>query len=205
MRTFRFVSLLSIAACLLVTGCDDSKNPLSDPQTSKADERLVGVWRGRNEDGDLIYYHVGRVSDKLPQGVMWAVCVKHKDGRVEPPGQWLIFPTTLGGKTYLSVTEGTEQRVKLWEEKGWQPKADDYYFVLKYQIDGGKLSLWQMDRDAKERAIKGGKIKGVVERKKNQFVGRIAFTDTTENVARFVAGAGDGLFPKEWLRLERVK
>jgi hypothetical protein len=38
--------ILSVSAlCLLLAGCDDSKNPLSDPQTSEPDERLAGVWR----------------------------------------------------------------------------------------------------------------------------------------------------------------
>jgi hypothetical protein len=33
----------------------------------------------------------------------------------------------------------------------------------------------------------------------------VLFTDTTENLAKFVAEAGDGLFSKDALRLERVK
>ena len=39
MRKFAF---LGVAVYLLISGCDDSKNPLSDPKTSKADEQLVG-------------------------------------------------------------------------------------------------------------------------------------------------------------------
>jgi hypothetical protein len=44
--------LIGVAVCLCASGCD-SKNPLSDPQTSKADERLVGEWLNRGADGDV--------------------------------------------------------------------------------------------------------------------------------------------------------
>ena len=70
--------------------------------------------------------------------------------------------------------------------------------------DVGQACRWGMDGDAKRQAIEGGKIKGVIEEREHHG-SRIAFTDTTEDVARFVAGAGDGLFSKDVLRLERVK
>jgi hypothetical protein len=70
--------------------------------------------------------------------------------------------------------------------------------------EGDALLLWGMDGDAKRQAIEGGKIKGVIEEREHHG-SRVEFTDTTENVARFVAGAGDGLFSKDVLRLERVK
>ncbi len=49
--------LLGVAVCLGTAGCD-SDNPLSDPQTSKADERLAGIWREPHGDVDF-YYHIG--------------------------------------------------------------------------------------------------------------------------------------------------
>ena len=63
--------LLAAVLCLFASGCADSKNPLSDPQTSRTDERLAGVWRGQwkgipaglrtdtSKDGGLIYLHAG--------------------------------------------------------------------------------------------------------------------------------------------------
>jgi hypothetical protein len=59
---------------------------------------------------------------------------------------------------------------------------------------------WLTDREAKEKAIKAGKIKGVIEPKKPP-----VFTVSTEEVARFVAGAGDSLFnTKDSVQFERV-
>jgi hypothetical protein len=192
------VSIVIPVVCLSLTGCDDSKTPLSDPQTSKPDGRLDGVWRLRGEDGQVTYYHIGRADEKLPQGVMRAVGVTHRERRVEPPAEFLMFPTVLGNKTYLNMTEGKEQQTKLIEEKGW--KAVDSYLIFKYQVDGDKLLVWVMDGDAKKRAIEGGKIKGVIEQNKPA-----KFTDTTENLARFVSEAGNELFPNEPVRLERIK
>jgi hypothetical protein len=192
-RTF-----LGLVVGLLLAGCDDSKTSLSDPGASKPDARLAGVWQFRGEDGQVTYYHMGRADEKLPESVMRVVGVTHGEGKVEPPSELLIFPTTLDGKTYLNVTEGKERQVKLIEEKGW--KGVESYFIFKYQIDGDKLLVWVMDGDAKKRAIEGGQIKGVAEKNKPA-----KFTDTTENLARFVSQAGGSLFPNDPIKLARVE
>ena len=118
---------------------------------------------------------------------------------MQQPTQALAFPTTIGGKTYLNVT------AQLIEEgKGWKSKE---YFLFRYQMDGERLLLWRMDTDAKKTAIENGKIKGISdhEKSKKAWLRTLRFTDTTENLARFVADAGDSLWDtKEPLRLERV-
>ena len=189
---------LLLAVCLLASGCDDSTNPLSDPQKATPDTRLAGVWRER-DNGDVIYYHVGTMGKKLPRGVLGVVQVKHhRNGEIDPPdGCLLVFPTTLGDQTYLNMTGDNQQQI---EKKGW--KSVDSYILLKYKVEGDKLVIWRMDEAAKKRAIKAGKIKGLIEKKDGT---RVVFTDTTKHLARFVAGAGDGLWnTKEPRRLERV-
>ena len=58
--------VLGVAMCLLASGCvPESKNPLSDPQTSKTDERLVGVWRAQGDNGSETYNHVGHAGEKF--------------------------------------------------------------------------------------------------------------------------------------------
>jgi hypothetical protein len=50
------------------------------------------------------------------------------------------------------------------------------------------------------KAVNAGSVKGIMKNNAAQF------TDTTENVARFVAGAGDGLWnTKDQGQFERVK
>ena len=101
--------LIGVAACLFASGCD-SKTPLSDPQTSKADERLAGVWRDRS-DGEIEYFHVGHAGEKFPSSMMRVVGIKHSKRNVEPPGEYLIFPTVLGDKTYLNVILGMDEKL----------------------------------------------------------------------------------------------
>ena len=193
--------LLGVAVCLFASGCDDSKNPLSDPQTSKADERLVGVWRGENDDGET-YYHVGHAGEKFPSSVMRIVMIEHRKGRVESAEEYFAFATAIGSGTYLNVVlDGDKKLVAGREEKGWKAVEADSYKFFKYQFDGDKLVMWLMDDASKRKAIEGGKVKGGQEPNRPA-----KFTDTTENVARFVAEAGDSLWDmKDPLRFERVK
>ena len=188
------------AALLSLTGCDDSKNPLSDPQTSKPDERLIGVWREQGTDGQGTYYHVGRAGEKFPAGMLRIVEITLTKGKLESPVEYLAYPTVLGDKTYLNVVLLEPEEIKRLGEKGWNADAVDSYTFLKYQVDGDKLLVWLIDDAAKKRAITEGKIKGVIVPNKPAM-----FTDTADKVARFVAEAGDGLWDmKNPERLERV-
>ena len=196
----RVCQLLFVAAfSLLLTSCFDTKNPLSDPQKSQPDDRLCGVWRFRGDSGEMNYYHIGHVGEKLPASVMQVIFVQHMtDGSVESD-QLLLFPTTIGDKTYLNVAEATPVLLKLLEEKGWTNEAVNEYLILRYQITGDTLAIQWIDNDAKKRAVEAGKIQGTVEKDQGHF------SDTTENLAKFVAEAGDDLFAKDVLRLARVK
>jgi len=195
-----FLSVVVPAAILLAAGCDDSKNPLSNPQTSKADERLVGLWRERSDEGE-IYYHIGHAGKNFPSGIMRAVSVEHSKGQVEQPEEYLLFPTVVEGKTYLNVViDGDKKQVRRLNDKGWKADLVDSYTFLRYQEDGDKLTAWVIDEDAKQKAIRGGKIKGVEQANRPA-----RFTDTIDNLVRFVAGAGDSLWnTKEPAHFERV-
>jgi hypothetical protein len=202
-----FSWLCVAAACLLGTSCD-SKNPLSDPTQSKPDPRLAGVWRAKDPDGGAEYYHVGRAGDKLPESVMQLVIVTHeKDGQLKDPGVMLMFPTVLGNTAFLNVgidgSNHQESAVDRLKREGWKPGILEIYGLFRYRVEGDAILLWQMTEDAKKQAITSGKIKGDAAQKGQ--MGPSHFTDTTENVARFVAAAGDSLFEKEPKRLERVK
>ena len=71
-------------------------------------------------------------------------------------------------------------------------------------VTGNALTVQWMDGEAKKRAVEAGKIKGKIEKDQDGNA-RAMFTDTTENLAKFVAEAGDDLFSKDVLKLQRVK
>ncbi len=191
------LAYLGVVLCLLASGCEDTKNPLCDPQTAKPDTKLFGVWRQSNAEGDEIY-HVGSAGDEYPKGIMRIVVVEHNKGKLEPPEEYLAFPALIGGKTYLNVVWDTKL-VRQMDEKGWKAAAVTSYAILKYQFDGDKLVVFPIDEEAKTKAVKDGKVQGT---EKNNTA---TFTDSTESVARFVAAADAGLWnTKDAGRFERV-
>ena len=136
---------------------------------------------------------------------MRIVTVNHCKGYVAPAaGEVFAFATAIGGKNYLNVVMLDKEAVQRLDENGGKlADSVDGYKLLKYQIDGDKLLIWQMDEGAEAQAIKAGKVKGV---KGDGPENPAKITDSTENVARFVAAAGDSLWQKkEMMRLERIK
>jgi hypothetical protein len=53
----------------------------------------------------------------------------------------LLFPTTIGDKTYRNVSDGKDAQVKLVEDKGWTPETVNAYLVLRYQVMGDRLTV----------------------------------------------------------------
>lgn len=205
MATKRTLQLLPmVGLSLLLTSCYDSNSPLSDPQQSKPDERLLGVWRFRGEGGEMNYYHIGRGGEKLPAAVMHVVNVQHQpDGNIQR-GDMLNFPTVIGHATYLNAAECDASQLKQLQETGWNAGAFDAYYILRYRAEGDRLHLQLMDGGAKRGAIEGRKVAGKIE-KDNDGNEHAYFTDTPENLARFVSEASDTLFVRDGITLERVK
>lgn len=187
---------LGMVVCVLLSGCDDSKNPLSDPQASRPDDRLTGVWRSRDNETVYLVDHAG---EGFLESMLRIVEITHSQGKLMPPEEYLAFPTVIGGKTYLNLI-WEKKTVQQLDEQGWKPDVVTSYAFLRYQFDGDKLVVYIIDEEAKSRAVKGGKIKGAQDRD-----GIVQFTDSAENVARFVTAAGDSLWNMtDTERLERV-
>ena len=95
---------------------------------------------------------------------------------------------------------GTDDKlIKSLDDKGWKAAEVENYGIFKYKFDGDKLLVYGIDGDAKKKAIKDGKVKGTVDDNSAKF------TDTTENLARFVKESDDSLWnTKEPMHLERV-
>jgi hypothetical protein len=188
-----------LALCLILTGCGDSKNPLSDPTTSKADKRLLGVWKLVEDNGQVTNFHVVPAGEKFPAAMMRVAFVRHEKGQPESSGEFLIFPTALNGKTYLNVTDGMGKQGRSVEDKRGKAEAVRFYSFIKYEVDGNTLRVWwPLVEQAKQQTIKAGKVKGVTE-----FGTPSRFTDTTENVAHLVEQQ-HRLFPTEAIRLVMV-
>jgi hypothetical protein len=188
---------LTLAVLSLACGCVDSKNPLSSADTAKLDERIVGTWRETTNDGETIY-HVGLAGDKYPSGMLRIVAVESHNGTLHAPQHYLAYSTTLNGKSYLNVLLD-EAKIKDFDQNGWDAEKVEGYYFVKYKLDGDKSTVWSIDTAVRKDAIKTGKIKGVIGEQ-----GESHFTDTTENVVKFLTAAGDGLWNSEPGHMERI-
>ncbi|HEY4759071.1 MAG TPA: hypothetical protein VIH42_00680 [Thermoguttaceae bacterium] len=188
---------------LVLTSCVDSDNPLSDPKQSTVDSGLFGVWRERAINGDVTYYHVGCLGDKFPQGLLFVQIVKHQNnGELSYPSDdnFLVFSTTLENNHFLNVAGLSSEQIISLKNSKWDPSMANGYFIYKYEINGDKLAIAEINGKQKEEAIRAGKIKGIIKDK------NVRFTDTTENLARYIIADQEKLFHMiDTTILERVK
>jgi len=188
--------LLSLSAISLSGGCIDSKNPISLADVAKVDEGLLGTWRETTDQGETIY-HIGLAGDKYPAGMLRIIGVERHGKTLAAPQEYVAYSTTLEGKTYLNVVLDPAQ-IQVFDQDGWKADKIDGYIFFKYQLDGDKATVRGVNSTAKREAIQAGKIQGVVKDSNN-----VRLTDTSENVAKFIAAAGEGLWDAPG-HLERI-
>ena len=112
-----------------------------------------------------------------------------------------MFSTTIGTTKYLNVIPYVrDKQLKVLKENGWKDVKG--YIVLKYKVEGDTALVWKMDRTPSTKPSKMGKSRASEE---GLLLDMNEITDTTENLARFVAKAGDTLFLSEPTQLNRVK
>ena len=202
-RSLDFLLVGVAAGFLLVAGCDDSTVPLTAPSQASPDERLIGVWR-HAYDGGTTYYLVGRLGGKAPESVMRVVSVTQpKGGELHQPHQMLLFPSRIGGESYLNLAGVSEEQLASIRESGWRSGMLGSYILLKYEVRDDAVMVWATDPESKRKAIEAGKIQGEIQEGDNGGK-RIRFTDTTEKLAAFVAAEGETLFAKTPLRFDRM-
>ena len=149
---------------------------------------------GGKRHGDCeTYFHVGHAGEKFPSGVMRIVIIKHSNGTVEPAEEAFAFASAIGGKNYLNVAcRRTRRPVERLNEKGWKRRCRwTATCSSSIEFDGDKLVMLEMDEGAVKQAIKERQGQGIMGDGSEKYA---TLTDTTENVARFVAAAGDSLW-----------
>ena len=112
-----------------------------------------------------------------------------------------VFPNLLESRTAI-LTSPSKGSGGIWAGR-FLPKAEELRvrprLPYRHKFDGDKLVVYEIDGEAKRKAIERGKAKGTLKDNSAKF------TDTTENLARFVSEAGDSLWAtKTPGHLERV-
>ena len=189
MNTYLLPALFA-AASLLLAGClPESNNPLSTPANSTIDSRLEGIYAQRREKNDdelggwHFHYHGAKAGPNgQPHTTPWleVLSVSHvKDGGLKGDA-YRALTTHIGVHDYLSFFE-----LGAGADKG---KATLYSFA-RYEVNwAGDLRVWMANSEAFAQAINSGKLRGTVKHQKTG--DDVMLTDSTENLAAFVA-AGD--------------
>lgn len=181
------------------------KKPLSDPDKAIPDGRLFGVWRPEVKDPTKPQpgiFFIGKSGHRgVPLGIMKCLVVSMDRNEIVREDPLYFFISSVDNKRYLHLFD----KAVLDPDKfpAWDQENIKEYTLFRYKIEADKLTIWPMDSDAVETAIRKGKIEGSIREEKNQK--RITLRGG-DNLSRFLADGGDKvLFPKtEWI-LKRVK
>lgn len=166
----------------------ECRRPLSDPQKASIDNGPVGTWRATLKDKQY-YLHAG--TGNIVGKSNWMELALVHPG--EKPAFYLYhkigFVSAIGGQTYFNVANLSVLPTQL---RGSKPEelvaAVDRYDVLKYELNGDTLNVWNADQKFIKAAIAAGKIKGT----------GATIEDTTENLIRFIESSPPALWANKF-------
>lgn len=194
------VMCAAFATCVSLCGCIESENPLSDPHEAVTDAKLLGSWRQSDQEGH--YLHFLRIGlDRREAGrtrVAWTrvVNIEHSMSGDDNVSAVFCFPTKIGESRYLNLLLIEPQSdadhlafyKAIYDDKLDAEKMLELvsgYWIVKYEVSDDELKLYAADNKVIKKAIADGAIKGQ----------RNKVSDTTDNVVRYLASAGDVAFP----------
>jgi len=165
------VALMSMAS---MTACDSSKNPLAKPNKEAVDQKLVGIWRGKQEDHD-VYMHIISLEPPFMKAVL--ITYPHNDNHVGVD-QYDMYPTLTASSKFLNVKVPAA-------ETG---KHDMEYWFAKYEFTAeGKLNIQVPDYKNVQEAVKSHKLAGKVLGSKIDT--NVALDDSSEHLLKYLQSA----------------
>jgi hypothetical protein len=193
---------MAVLSCLLLTSCvTDSVNPLSSPDKSRADERLVGDWRD-GTDSDRSTCHI--TITKAPWMHVDIIPDPHSSQANDVPESYDFFPSVIGKDTFLNIVSVGK------DDKGAPTKT---YQFFRYTVsDDHVLKVWGMSNKLTAAAVRAGKLKGLLK-PSGYTVDQpprpdfdVTLQDTSANIATFIQGSNiDALFGGKATSYDRVK
>ena len=188
-----FVTFLCLPSCV------ESKYPISDPDQSKLDLRLVGAWRDVDKESARAregFLFIGRAAyAKCPPGLMTVLLVGHnKDKTVHVKRLMDFFPTRLGQENYANCFQGYSVPGSDVGPRWDRSRVGNYVF-MKYAVQGDRLTVWKMSAAAAEATVSKRQLAGLIEERGLLKWKTILLTDDRA-LSRFLMGHGGRvLFP----------
>ena len=166
----------------------ESRRPLSDPQKAKIDNRPVGTWRAIL-DGKQYFLHAGTGNIVGKSDWMELVLVHPGEKPLFYLHHKIGFVSVIGGQNYFNVANLSVQTTQV---RGSKPEelaaAVERYDILKYEVNGDTMDIWQADQKFVRAAIEAGKIKG----------NGATIDDSMENLVRFIESSPPALWAKKF-------
>ncbi len=185
--------ILLLVSLLLTASCIESTNPLSDPAKSIPDTHLVGAWRAKSENGDLVYVHFGHPQGKLGEHFLYTMQLNHdKDRGLSTKGtEWrLVFISKVGKQTFFNTVIMTPEAINKVESTGWKPGPDTKFDLFRYELSGNTMKVLVPEQEVIRKAITEKRLRG-----EDQKLGGVKITDSSENLAKFMEREAKNLFP----------
>ena len=187
------ITILLLAGAM--PSCVALEHPPIDPKQAKPDERLFGAWKAVPDETDGRYWNVfvGRPQGTVLSGMMEAVSISNDRRETIKRDAMAFFQVPLGRANYAVMVEedlGEGQQTK-------KPRRSPQYSLLKYAVDGDRLTVWTTDDNALEDAVNRGKLKGTVTKGGIIEWKSVVITETGDNLLRFLKEHQDSLFVRK--------
>lgn len=196
--SFFLFSILILSACI-----PEFKNPLSKPGEQKLDERLAGKWiktgetTAKGKKPDLHYKFTMSADKKYYVVKSWKI---NNGVRKDSKSLMQIHTSNIANKMYINVKP----------HKPKENKKPAGYLILKYKIDGDKLSLSITNPVTIRNAIKNGGLRGKIPQYKRAD-GTMAdsglkspkVTSSRRKLRKFFIKYDQQLFDKELMTIHR--
>jgi hypothetical protein len=188
-------ALIAVATLFTLTGCLVTTKNLPAGATV-IDDRLVGTWRGINEDGkdsDAFLHFIKQAPDK-PLRLLW---VEGDDFQIYdlttiPVGKHHVFASMP-----VASPQNTPDPV---------PAAEGEYILGFYDVSKTEALFWLLDTEKVSALIKQGGVQGTVS---DSAGGGATLTGTSDDVAKFLASeaayAARGVEPMKLRRMSAPK
>ncbi len=154
MKISKFCIFILVTS-FLMAGCLSATHPLPNRDRAKGDSPLLGYWHGvisnSSQDGNLQIWSVFHFG-----GSHFSVVMSNKKA-YEKNDHHLIVPdedtslfdvdsSMIGGETYLTL-------------KGIRGTDIRDYLVVKYELEGDKLTVWNINDQAIKRGVESNQLR----------------------------------------------
>ena len=179
----RWLAIAPLALALSPACAPTSVHPLSAAEKSSLEEKLIGMWQGKEGQREIHVEVAANPSTQCP-GCMRAT-ITEKVGKEENPDICAeFFSTHFGGKDFLNVGIAIENDAPVSCSQVYGPT---HYFLVQYEISAdGKLFAQAADWRNFKAAVDKGELEGEFGEKKDGQKPYCGVTSGSEKLRAFI-------------------